>query len=204
VQSLLKDHVAICSLITVRLSPQILEFFETWSWCYPSLVSGHILGFSIYHIERLSVNFLSCRLAFFHYYQVVSTPYLLMASRSGQIEMSAVEPNAPRSRPSTPKSAALDSAASKRNSNIERFERMKQEVQATPSAPRSSRGDLQRPKSINGHHLRLFGVETSGWNQSPTQGVFPPRKTKLHEYNRIWRRNHTLSFGTALIIYSSP
>ncbi len=163
------------------------------------------MGGSIFIILRVS-PLISCRptLHCSLNCQVVLSPYLLMASRSERIEMSEVEAGPSTNRPSTSKSPALESAASKRNSNIEKFERITQEVRATLSPPSSSKGgDLQRPKSINGQHLRWFGNETSGWNQGPTQGVFPPRKNKLHEYNRIWRRNHTLSLGTGPIIYSS-
>ena len=151
-----------------------------------------------------SLSFLLSHLALFTQLSSSIIPYLLMASRSERIEMSEVEADPSTNRPSTPKNTALESPAAKRNLNMEKFERITQGVRATLSPPSSSKGgDLRRPKSINGEHLRLFVNDTSGWNQSPTQGVFPPRKTKLHEYNRIWRRNHTLSLGTASILYSS-
>jgi hypothetical protein len=119
-----------------------------------------------------------------------------MTNRRGLIEMSEIEAGPSIKRHSIP---ALEFAA-----NIEKFERLKQEVGITLSPASTSKGsDDRRPRSINGQHLPWFDVETQGWNQSPTSSGFPPqppKKTKLYEYNKIWRSNYTLSLGTAILV----
>jgi hypothetical protein len=118
-----------------------------------------------------------------------------MANRRDLVEMPEVDAGPSTKRPSTPESPGLEFAA-----NIEKFERLTQEVGATLSPATSSKGgDHRRPKSINGQHLPWFDIETQVENQSPTRGGFPPqprKKTKLYEYNKIWRSNYTLSLGT--------
>jgi hypothetical protein len=92
-----------------------------------------------------------------------------MSKQKESIELSKVEAGPSRTRPSSPRSPTIEAA------NIEKFERFKQEVGVT---------------------LSPTGATDS---RSPTRSEFPPqprKKTKLYEYNKIWRSNYTLSLGT--------
>lgn len=80
--------------------------------------------------------------------------------------------------------------------NIKKFERFKKESGAAISTTSTSRDEHSRPKSSNGQPLRWSGIETQGWNQSPTRSGFVPqfqRNGKFLEYSNIWRGSHTLS-----------
>jgi hypothetical protein len=120
-----------------------------------------------------------------------------MSNRRESIEMSEVEAGPSTQRPAVPRNPTLEFAA-----NIEKFERFTQEVGATLSPATDSKGGgHQRPRSINGQHLPWLEAEAPEWSQSPTRGEFLPqlrRKTKLYEYNRIWRSNYTLSLGNTI------
>jgi hypothetical protein len=113
--------------------------------------------------------------------------------------MSKVEAGPSMKRHPAPKSPALENAL-----NIEKFERFTHEVEATISTPPSSKGgDRQRPKPINEQHLPSLDLQIQGWSQSPTLDGFPPqprKKTKLYEYNKIWRSNYTLSLGITITL----
>lgn len=122
---------------------------------------------------------------------------IFMANRRDSIEMSEVEAGPSTRRPSTPKSPAIDLTA-----NIERFEQLKQGFGATLSPATSSKGkEYRRPRSINGHALQWSNIDAQGWSESAPRDGFlpqPPKKTKLHEYNKTWRKNYTLSLGTTI------
>lgn len=116
-----------------------------------------------------------------------------MVNGAESIEMSKVEAGSSTKRLYSPTSLAPDAA------NVEKFERFTQRMKRPQSPTNSSRGlGHQRPRSIDGRPLR-FDSTAQSWSQSPTLGGFPPqapRKTKLFEYNKIWRSNYTLSLGT--------
>jgi hypothetical protein len=118
-----------------------------------------------------------------------------MANREKSIELYEVEAGPSTKRLSTPQSPAIDLTA-----NIKKFELSKHKANLSPASG-SKAEDHRRPRSINGQPLVWTDSDAPGWNQSPTRGAFPPplpEKSKLYEYKKIWRKNYTLSLGTAI------